>query len=877
MLFSVDGARSPCGAATKLLNNSIETGMPTISKRAPALIPADSEPTSSPSSPPPPLLPPPAPPAPPAEDMSIRHNFSVTSIVADADADADAEAGCSQQPMKKRRKLEPKPRRTMTLDLTQSAHHVSHYQSEELNFLLRALSKKRKIVVVAGAGISVAAGIPDFRSSHGLFTTLKRDHKLRGASGKQLFDASVYSTSDLTTSFHEMVRKLSSMASNAAPTLFHHLMARLAKEGRLLRLYTQNVDGIETSLPPLRTEVPLNTRAPWPRTIQLHGGLEKMVCQKCRHTSPFEPDLFSGPTPPSCDRCKTIENDRSSAGQRSRGIGRLRPRIVLYNESNPDEEAIGSVVTADLRAKPDALIVVGTSMKIPGVRRIVKEMGNVVRKGRKDGVTIWINRDGETSGKDFEWDLVVKGECDEVARRAGFKHWDDDTEEESESKITTPSLGSEKFEVCTADDVDRVKREQGRVEVTILSTRASKIDRDTTPSIHTTCLKEVSPESDTVRWRPLPAYLGVGKVQANTPTNNMRKRNATSKKNISSTARTRAGSKSKTRGKRDDKLQQSILLPGQQVKPGVIGINVTSSGRRINTSSKNARKIRDASISSSIETSSQPTSEVPILNSSRDFSVQCDNHPFTPNATPDSGPQSPIKLRPYPRGSASTTSLRTTSAIIVPRSAREVMQEQGRPITTSRNTQYHVPASVSPQVKFGAAQSAASTIISGSTNKIKDRLRKKPLGVKTGSPHVSSQVLSHGITYEDGKLAPLPASSARYNGPTPPRSIGRPLNNSYTTDIYYKHDYYHLHSHNQEDYHEAPDGMQLRREVEENAYRHRTDSDVVWPSSATRVHVVANDSWSSSGEEMDAKRQLETISPKETGAILPNGMTQIID
>ena len=45
--------------------------------------------------------------------------------------------------------------------------------------------------MVAGAGISVAAGIPDFRSPAGLFSTLKADTKFK-PSGKALFDASVY-------------------------------------------------------------------------------------------------------------------------------------------------------------------------------------------------------------------------------------------------------------------------------------------------------------------------------------------------------------------------------------------------------------------------------------------------------------------------------------------------------------------------------------------------------------------------------------------------------------------------------------------------------------------------------------------------------------
>lgn len=244
-----------------------------------------------------------------------------------------------------------------------------------------------------------------------------------------------------------MVRSLSKLVTNARPTAFHQMLATLASQGRLMRLYTQNVDGIDTSLPPLVTTVPLSMKGPWPRTIQLHGGLEKMVCSKCNHLSDFEAALFEGPLPPPCTACMETDKVRTDhAGKRSHGIGRLRPRIVLYNEHNPDEEAIGTVVSADLRTRPDAVIVVGTSMKIPGVRRIVREMCGVVR-GRKNGLTVWVNHEPPPLGKEFEdcFDLVVKGACDEVASRADMRRWDD----QSVDNV-----------LCTTSEVERVKASQ---------------------------------------------------------------------------------------------------------------------------------------------------------------------------------------------------------------------------------------------------------------------------------------------------------------------------------------------------------------------------------------------------------------------------------
>jgi NAD-dependent histone deacetylase SIR2 len=87
----------------------------------------------------------------------------------------------------------------------------------QINRVIKAILKAKRIVIVCGAiyppshhfergisslhcytgaGISVQAGIPDFRSSEGLFQTLKRDNPREAlSSGKDLFDASVFNVS----------------------------------------------------------------------------------------------------------------------------------------------------------------------------------------------------------------------------------------------------------------------------------------------------------------------------------------------------------------------------------------------------------------------------------------------------------------------------------------------------------------------------------------------------------------------------------------------------------------------------------------------------------------------------------------------------------
>jgi NAD-dependent histone deacetylase SIR2 len=206
----------------------------------------------------------------------------------------------SPRPAKKRRITPPRERTTTYLDLMKPNEEFSHEDTFHMERLLGALRKKKKIVVVAGAGISVSAGIPDFRSSTGLFATQRNQQKLK-ASGKHLFDASVYKHESSTSSFHTMVREMSEMSRNAEPTPFHHLLASLAQEGRLLRLYSQNIDCIDTSMKPLQTQIPLEPKAPWPTTVQLHGSLDKMVCTKCGDIQSFTGELFDGPEAPLCE------------------------------------------------------------------------------------------------------------------------------------------------------------------------------------------------------------------------------------------------------------------------------------------------------------------------------------------------------------------------------------------------------------------------------------------------------------------------------------------------------------------------------------------------------------------------------------------------
>lgn len=324
----------------------------------------------------------------------------------------------SRSRRKPRSKYRPPLNSVFNADEYVSEARPSADDERNAQFIHYTFTYSKRIIIVAGAGVSVAAGIPDFRSSSGLFSSLKGN---KVSSGKELFDFNrVYADDSISVKFNKMIVNLHQMSSQFKPTSFHCMVNELAREGSLRRLYTQNIDCLEDKLPHIASRTPLET--PTPVTVRLHGSINHMSCTKCSKIYDLDPTIFKcdesqtdGHIIPLCPQCQEFEAVRSIAGIRSQGVGKLRPRIVLYNEYHPEGDRIGDIATRDLKSRPDCLVIVGTSLKIPGVRTMCRDFARKVHSSK--GVVLWINSEFPSQSiRDFvEFiDLIIVGDCQNV-------------------------------------------------------------------------------------------------------------------------------------------------------------------------------------------------------------------------------------------------------------------------------------------------------------------------------------------------------------------------------------------------------------------------------------------------------------------------------
>lgn len=228
------------------------------------------------------------------------------------------------------------------------------------------LEASEQTVFFGGAGVSVASGIPDFRSSVGIYADG------RSAEEKLHIDFMLGYPDLFWPSYREVF-----MAKNDGPNPVHYALARMEGEGRLKGVITQNIDG-------------LHQQAGSKHVLELHGSGQHFYCLACG--APF---TFS--------QVETLQTvPRCECG------GIIRPDIVFYGEGlnmKVIDESIAWLESSDL------IIVAGTSL-------VVYPAAGLLSAKRNDAKLVIMNK--ATTCFDRAADLCFAGDLVETFCQLGL-------------------------------------------------------------------------------------------------------------------------------------------------------------------------------------------------------------------------------------------------------------------------------------------------------------------------------------------------------------------------------------------------------------------------------------------------------------------------
>lgn len=233
--------------------------------------------------------------------------------------------------------------------------------TEAVKKLKEWVEESRKIVFFGGAGVSTESGIPDFRSTGGLY---QQEWKYP--------PETILSHTFYESNPEEFFRfyRAKMVAPEAKPNAAHLKLAEWEKEGKLTAVITQNIDG-------------LHQAAGSSCVYELHGSVHRNYCEQCRTFYGLEHILETSGIP----RCKCG--------------GTVKPDVVLYEEGL-DQQTINDSIRALREA--DLLIIGGTSLNVwPAAGLINYYRGNRVVLINKSAV-----------GRDLDANLVITEPIGEV-------------------------------------------------------------------------------------------------------------------------------------------------------------------------------------------------------------------------------------------------------------------------------------------------------------------------------------------------------------------------------------------------------------------------------------------------------------------------------
>lgn len=352
------------------------------------------------------------------------------------------------------------------VNLDQASSPLPLSTQTTLRQLTSTMLHSSRIIVVAGAGISCASGIPvsfaaliypllhtdsasfqDFRSQEGLYA-LCPSSTASNITGQDLFSAHCLTRPDTLAAFNTFIGNLSTLCAKAQPTRTHALLRALEArpklsprgekkgrgegKGRLLRVYTQNIDGLEdkiglgngVSSHGKQSQAASNSSANTPLVIKLHGSLSDSRCTLCQTTMPTSTkytELYTSGQSPSCPTCADRSAMRAARSARGIKIGSLRPALVLYDEPHPDAEKIGNVQVKDVDPakgrEPEMVVVMGTSLKVHGVKNFLRSLIKTIKANHASDTApshriAFVNKTAPPAEFKDAFDVWVQGDCD---------------------------------------------------------------------------------------------------------------------------------------------------------------------------------------------------------------------------------------------------------------------------------------------------------------------------------------------------------------------------------------------------------------------------------------------------------------------------------
>ncbi len=196
----------------------------------------------------------------------------------------------------------------------------------DISEAVKLIAQSKKIVGFSGAGISTESGIPDFRSPNGIW-----------ANNRMIYYDEFLQSREARKESWRQKHLIWPEMRDAPPNAGHEAFVELERQGKLLAVITQNIDGLHRRAGNDREKV-----------IELHGTMTQAECLSCHERISMDDAMMrvaAGELAPDCEKCG----------------GMLKPATISFGQPMP---ALEMEMAALVSQESEVFIAVGSSLVV---------------------------------------------------------------------------------------------------------------------------------------------------------------------------------------------------------------------------------------------------------------------------------------------------------------------------------------------------------------------------------------------------------------------------------------------------------------------------------------------------------------------------------
>ncbi|KAG4305432.1 hypothetical protein PORY_000988 [Pneumocystis oryctolagi] len=253
-----------------------------------------------------------------------------------------------------------------------------------VSHIANVVRKSKKSIIITSAGIFSDPETSEFRSTDGLYRFIEKRCANIMTKVEDMVNSLMFQDHIPSSIVYSLMEELQTLILSAKARNSDKFFQILKDRSSLLQFYTRNINNLKAQEELYSKNTKKNN------VTEMYNDVHKLKCAicgaKCDHTAE-KIGLLKNSSEPNCSECLNKNKKKLLNEKKALKTKNLQQNVVFYDETRPINDFLAQV-TADIKKRPDLLLIIGISLRL-AIRSLIKDISKIVHSN--GGKVIFIN------------------------------------------------------------------------------------------------------------------------------------------------------------------------------------------------------------------------------------------------------------------------------------------------------------------------------------------------------------------------------------------------------------------------------------------------------------------------------------------------------